>query len=290
MSMARTADGSNSLPLLGAAVTLDELSEVAGLKDFIFDRDRDIEISDLAVLGTMSDDLLDRITERAPQLLNGHNGRVGIHGPYEGLEIDTPDPDIQKIVQVRFDAALDALIAIIGERGSGHMVLHSPYTTWHWHNRGTKLLDDSAGILERTHKTLMPLVQKAKDHGITLVLENCQDKDPAERVALAASFDSEAVKVSLDTGHAHYAHGTTAAPPVDVFVRAAGAALVHVHLQDADGFGDRHWVIGRGTIRWHAVFEALEELPTMPRLIIELADARGIQGSARWLSDAGLAE
>ncbi len=285
---ARIADGSNSFPLLGAAVTLDELSDVAGLKNFIFDRDRDIEIRDLAVLGTLSDDLLGTITERAPQLLNGHHGRVGIHGPYEGLEIDTPDTDIRKIVQLRFDAALDVLIAIIGERGGGHMVLHSPYTTWHWHNRGTKL-DDSAGILERAHKTLMPIVQKAEDHGITLVLENCQDKDPAERVALAASFDSEAVKVSLDTGHAHYAHGTTAAPPVDVFVRAAGAALAHMHLQDADGFGDRHWAIGRGTIRWHSVFEALQELPEMPRLILELADARELLDSARWLTDAGLA-
>ena len=289
MSMARTADRSISLPLLGAAVTLDELTEVAGLKDFIFDRDRDVEIRDLAVLGTLSVNLLATVTERAPQLLNGYHGRVGIHGPYEGLEIDTPDPDIRKIIQARFDAALDALIAIIGGRGGGHMVLHSPYNAWHWHHRGTKL-DDSAGILERTHKTLMPLVQKAEDHGITLVLENCQDKDPMERAALAASFDSEAVKVSLDTGHAHYAHGTTAAPPVDVFVRAAGAALVHVHLQDADGFGDRHWAIGRGTIHWHAVFEALEELPEMPRLIFELADPREILSSARWLTEAGLAE
>lgn len=278
----------NRRPTLGVALTLDALERVEGLREFVFDHDRDVEIQDLVPVGALVEGRWHHTVERAGRLLDGHRGRVGIHGPYEGLLIDTPDPEIRAIVQARMAAALDALIAMEGGRGGGHMVLHSPYTTWHWYNRGT-WYDDSAAILERTHRCLMPIVRKAEDHGLTLVLENCEDKDPAERVALAASFQSPAVRVSLDTGHAHYAHGATGAPPVDVFVRAAGAALAHVHLQDADGVADRHWAIGRGTIRWHSVFAALGELPEMPRLMLEMAQVRDVFASAAFLQTEGLA-
>lgn len=279
----------NSLPILGIAAHLDELERVPGLRDFLFQRDRDLEVRDLVILGATDPDRWPEVASHGRKLLDGHRGRIGMHGPYEGLMIDTPDPDIRAIVQARFRAGLATLAALQGEQGGGHMVVHSPYTTWHAFNRGT-FHDDCAGILERTHACLRPLVKVAEDAGLIIVIENCEDMDPTERVALAASFNSPAVRVSLDTGHAHYAHGAHGAPPVDAFVRAGGAALAHVHLQDAEGWGDRHWAIGRGTIRWHSVFQALHELPEMPRLMLEMADVRDVFASARWLAQEGLAE
>lgn len=276
------------LPHLGACVYLNEIATVPGLGSFLFDSPRDIEIRDFTRAGALTNGRAEGLAERAKAVLKKHKGRIGIHGPFLGFGIDMADPDLRAVVQARLDAGLRALIGILAGRGGGHMVLHSPYTTWSWYNRGTEH-DDSAGIVERTHATLAPAVQKAADHGITLVLENCEDKDPAERVALAASFASPAVRVSLDTGHAHYAHAATGGPPVDAFVRAAGASLTHVHLQDAEGFADRHWAIGRGTIAWHAVFAALRELPEMPRLMLEMARPEDIMVSARWLQDQGLA-
>lgn len=281
--------GPNSLPILGIAAHLHEVESVPGLRDFLLQRDRDLEVRDLVVLGATDPDRWQDIARHGRKLLDGHRGRIGLHGPYEGLQIDTPDPDIRAIVQARLGAGLSALAALQGGRGGGHMVIHSPYTTWHAYNRGT-FHDDCDGIMERSHTCLAPLVRQAEDQGLMLVIENCEDKDPAERVALAASFASPAVQVSLDTGHAHYAHGATGAPPVDAFVRAAGAALAHVHLQDAEGWADRHWAVGRGTIRWHAVFQALHELPQMPRLMLEMADVRDVFASARWLVAEGLAE
>lgn len=120
------------------------------------------------------------------------------------------------------------------------------------------------------------------------MLENCEDLDPEARVSLARSFSSDAVAVSVDTGHAEYAHGRHAAPPVDYFIKAAGDLLRHVHLQDADGYADRHWQIGTGTVNWHAVFAALPS--TSPRLILELRDKSRIQPSVNYLRDAGLAQ
>ncbi|TGQ48799.1 sugar phosphate isomerase/epimerase, partial [Mesorhizobium sp. M1C.F.Ca.ET.212.01.1.1] len=84
-------------------------------------------------------------------------------------------------------------------------------------------------ITEYCHLTLRDAVKRAEDIGCTMVLENIEDKDPHIRVALADSFKSPAVAVSIDTGHAYYAHGSTGAPPVDYFVHAAGNRLQHVH-------------------------------------------------------------
>lgn len=276
------------LPLVGAALYLDELTGLPGMEDFVRDPGRDVEIRDFTALGALSGNVWPDIADRARRLFAGHAGRIGLHGPFWGFTLDVPDPDIRRIAQDRIDAALSALIRVLDGRGGGHMVLHSPYTTWHGFNRHTNQCD-AAGILERTQATLAPAVRKAEEAGIEIVLENCEDIDPAERVALAASFASPAVRVSLDTGHAHYAHGSTGAPPVDAFVRAAAGALAHVHLQDADGVADRHWQLGQGTIHWHAVFAALGELPVMPRLMLEMANARDVQPSAQWLGARGLA-
>ena len=104
------------------------------------------------------------------------------------------------------------------------------------------------------------------------------------------SFGSDAVKISVDTGHAHYAHASTGAPPVDYFVKAAGNRLRHVHLQDADGYADRHRALGRGTINWHEVFAALGGLDSAPRLIVELRNHDDLPASITNMSALGLAQ
>jgi sugar phosphate isomerase/epimerase len=66
--------------------------------------------------------------------------------------------------------------------------------------------------------------------------------------------------------------------------------LNHVHLQDADGYADRHWQLGQGTILWPSVFAALAPITSNPRLIIELRDKGGVIPSANHLKSLGLAQ
>jgi sugar phosphate isomerase/epimerase len=122
------------------------------------------------------------------------------------------------------------------------------------------------------------------------VLENIGDIDPHFRVEMAASLGSDALQISVDTGHAHYAHGACGAPPVDYFVKAAGNALRHIHLQDADGYADRHWPLGEGSIHWDAVFRALGQLTSKPRLIIEVYGEQSVERSLSYLQTKGLAQ
>lgn len=65
--------------------------------------------------------------------------------------------------------------------------------------------------------------------------------------------------------------------------------LTHIHIQDVDGYADRHWLPGHGSVPWHAVFSALAKLTSNPRLIIELADLKRVQEAATCFKNQGLA-
>lgn len=272
----------SELPLVGAAMPVDVLET---LQDFIVNEHRDLELQDFCVPGALDADWKP-IADRAKELLSGYRGRLGIHGPFWGLHIASPDKEIQKVVTRRMMQGLD----VCEHLSATQMVIHSPYITWDYNN-----LDNAPdrqayqSVLDHAHSTMDEVVRRAEQIGVTMVVENIMDKDPDIRRILAEDFNSSAMAVSIDTGHAHYACGSTGAPPVDYFVRRAGNSLQHIHLQDADGYADRHWNIGEGNISWHAVFRALGELTSKPRLILELREKTGILPSVEWLRNHNLA-
>lgn len=269
-----------NLPVIGAALSTDMLERH---RDWILERQRDLELQAFHKAEMLDGDWQAEVA-RARRLLDGHTGRLGIHGPFWGFRIDSHDPDIRGVVQKRMLQGLAAAEAL----GASQMVIHSPTTTWD-HNGQAATPREREQQVERAHATLRPVVARAEAAGVTLVIENIEDKDPMVRVALARSFDSPRVRVSLDTGHAHYANVSTGAPPVDVYVTAAGDMLEHVHLQDSDGYADRHWHPGEGSINWRAVFAALARLSSNPRLVLEVKDQEGLLRGAGALVGLGLA-
>lgn len=280
------------LPIrIGAALRLKDLPTY---KDWLVEGERDLEIQDFSSVDLLLNDWQER-ARAIRQAIDGHSGRLGIHGPFWNLSIDCDDPEIRPLITRRFLSAVEACVAI----GATQMVIHSPFKTWDYfnlHNYPPKGNAPSARHehFEKVHGVLGAVVKRAENEGVTLVIENIEDIDPRDRRELAASFNSPAVKVSLDTGHAHYAHGATRAHPVDYFVTDAGDQLAHVHLQDADGHADRHWAPGQGTILWHSVFKALSALPQMgteaaPHLVLELRNPADIPTAMDYLSARGLA-
>lgn len=270
-----------------APMTIGAALRVADLETYVpwlLERQRDLELQDFTGAGALSNDWSGLVDE-AKSWLDGFTGRLGIHGPFWGFTIHSKDPDIRDVVARRMDQGLDVCAAL----GAAQMVIHSPYSTWDYNN-----LDDNPGaretVIENTHATLGAAVARAADMGVTLVVENIEDVDPADRRHLVESFGSEAIRLSIDTGHAQYAHRSTGAPPVDYYVRNAGALLQHVHLQDADGYADRHWAIGEGNVPWQAVFRAVAALDHRPHLVLELKDKGGIPASMAYLASLGLAE
>jgi sugar phosphate isomerase/epimerase len=265
--------------LIGAALGVSDLSSYA---DWLKEGQRDLELQTFHSFDVLTGDWQPLVDEVRGQL-DGYTGRLGIHGPFWGFGIASQDPDVRAVVAKRMDQGLEVCAAV----GATQMVIHSPYTTWDYNN--LDLYETGrTGVIERAHETLRAAVRRAEDQGVTLVIENIEDIAPSDRLHLARSFDSEAVKLSIDTGHAHYAHITNGAPPVDYYVASAGNVLHHIHLQDSEGYADRHWAIGEGTIRWHAVFRALAMLDSQPRLILELRNKAGIPASMAFLKAEGL--
>ena len=271
----------SALPVIGAALAVDEL---AAFRDWILEKDRDLELQTFHDPAVITGDWMPH-AEHARRMLDGYTGRLGIHGPFWGFTIHSRDPDVRRIVSQRMLTGLDICAAV----GATQMVIHSPYSTWDYNN-----LDNNAGgrdtVMENTHDTLRAAVARAGDQGVTLVVENIEDIDPLDRLRLVQSFNSPAIRLSIDTGHAEYARGSAGAPPVDYFVTAAGELLDHIHLQDADGYADRHWAIGEGTVLWPSVFRALAQLTVKPRLILELRDKAGILPSMAYLQARGLGQ
>lgn len=270
----------SDLPIIGAQLSVLDLDRH---RDWLFEKHRDVELPEFCLADILN--APEPFIDMARTKLNGWRGRLGIHGPFAGFELDVKDAEIQPVVQKRLDQALDVCASLKARQ----MVLHSPYDAWaHANldnapgNRGRRI----AAILD----TLAPALNRATDLGVEMVLENIRDVDPETRADVVRAADSPALRLSVDTGHAHWAHVTCGAPPADRFITAAGAALAHVHLQDADGYADRHWPIGRGNIVWEGIFAALSRIKSNPHLIVEINDFDRVPESVAHLQAMGLAQ
>lgn len=272
---------SDALPVIGAALPV---SALATHKEWLLEKQRDLELQGFHDATLLNGDWQTAVEEAKNQLA-GYAGRLGIHGPFWGFSLASVDPDVQNLVAKRLDQGLDVCEAL----GATQMVVHSPITTWDYNNLNN--YDNTWEFIQyNLDATIADAVARAADQGVVLVMENIEDINPRHRLDLVKSFNSESLKVSIDTGHAHYSHGTNGAPPVDYFVKEAGDFLHHVHLQDADGYADRHWAIGEGTVRWAAVFRALSQVNSNPRLVLELRDHHQIPRSMDYLTLNGLAQ
>lgn len=268
-----------SLPLkVGGAMNV---AELATHRDWLIEDQRDLEIQDF-----YDNNLLDGdwrpLVRQARDLLDGYTGRLGIHGPTEGLPLICADRRVQALVTERLRQALE----VAAELGATHMVVHSPFDYF-----GHPQVAHTPGMgleqaIEQAHAILGPVLPEARAIGCPLVVEVCYDTSTAPLLALLRSFAGDELRLSLDTGHA-FIMEAAGGPPPDQWVRDGGALLAHLHLQDTDRHYDRHWTPGEGLLNWHALFEALAGLQHEPRLVLEVAAGKIRQG-ADYLAARGL--
>jgi sugar phosphate isomerase/epimerase len=269
-----------TLPVLGAALPISGLAEY---RDWLLADQRDLEIQDPCLQDVLDQDWT-ALTRQARDLLDGHTGRRGIHGPFDGIALLSKDRRVRALATERLCQGL----GFAAEVCATHMVVHSPFMFF-----GTQFVPHSAGFdrelqIELAHLTLDPVLKLAQEIGCMLVFEGIEDQHPAPLLALVRSFETDLVRMSLDIGHAMITN-RRGGPPPDQWVREAGPLLGHLHLQDSDGNIDRHWAPGKGQMGWYALFEALGTLSHNPRLILELKKKDEIRQGAAWLAERGLA-
>ena len=269
-----------TLPTVGAAMPVALLAEH---RDWLLEGQRDLEIQDPFRPEVLDGDWAP-LVRQARAALDGHTGRLGIHGPFDGLTLMSRDPKVRALATERLRQG----VALGAELGATHMVCHSPFIFFGGpalpHSAGFDQSDQFALIVE----VLEPVLALARQANMTLMIEGIQDKNPEPLLALIRTLATDTLRLSIDTGHAYITH-LAGGPTPDGWARAAGPLLGHLHLQDTDGQIDRHWAPGDGAINWYALFEALATLPQSPRLIIEVKDKEQIRRGARFLAERGLA-
>ncbi len=270
-----------TLPKIGAAMPVEAL---ATYRNWLIEGQRDLEVQD-AFNPVVLDDDWKPLVKQARSLLDGYTGRMGVHGPFMSLTILARDAKVRTLVSDRLRQGLE----FAAELGATHMVVHSPFDFF-----GSPFLPHSPGHgladqLGLIHETIGPVLTFAEQIGCTLVIENIYDVNTAPLLALVRSFNSNFVRMSLDTGHAMIKH-QIGGPTPDQWVRDAGELLAHIHVQDSDGQIDRHWRPGVGNINWYALFESLRTLAHQPHLLLELRNKDEILQGAQWLIDQGLVQ
>ncbi|NBU14907.1 MAG: sugar phosphate isomerase/epimerase, partial [Alphaproteobacteria bacterium] len=167
-------------PIVGAALSIESFKTY---RDWIFEKQRDLELQDFCFAEVLNSDWSGLVSEYRT-LLDGYKGRMGIHGPFWGLDIANEDPEIRTLVENRMMQGLDVVEAL----GATHMVIHSPLTTWD-HNNLSYNPGSRDKLIDRTHATLSRVVTRAEQLGCVLVIENIEDLDPFFRSELADSFE-----------------------------------------------------------------------------------------------------
>ncbi|QPC83336.1 sugar phosphate isomerase/epimerase [Phototrophicus methaneseepsis] len=228
--------------------------------DWILESDRDLELYSYA--GFLDDSSLRDSFKDVPRLLNGYTGRFGLHGPMTNFAVH--NKEIRAAVIKEFTEMLH----ICGEVGATHMVLHSPYLSL-----GAPFPEPIASLMTTNpaRSVLEEIIPIAESVNCVIMLENIMDTRPDMHINLVRAINSPWLKVSVDTGHAFVMHRWGEAPTPDYWIRQAGPLLGHVHLQDTDGYTDRHWAPGDGAVPWIAVFEALSALEEQPRMVLEIS-------------------
>lgn len=267
----------SQLPKVGAAMQIKHLREHV---DWIKEEQRDLEIQDFAMWSALDGDWR-WMAKEVKSLLDGYTGRMGIHGPFSSPGVEGSwDPAIRAVVTSRFKQAFE----VINEIGATHMVVHNPFVflgQTYMPNTETMAMER---LFETMGETLSGILPLAKAANCTIVIENIWDSAPGLILALIKSLKSDHVKMSIDIGHAYIAH-KLGAVSLDFWIQEAGSMLGHVHLQDTDGYSDRHWMPGMGDIHWGVISESIQELEETPRLILEV---RGNQRQAAdWLIERG---
>ena len=269
-----------SLPVLGAAMPVELLPSY---RNWLMEHGgRDLEIQD-GFMASVLDGDWKPLVAKAKEALDGYTGRMGIHGPFDGLWMASSDPAVRRMIAGRYNQALE----FAADLGASHMVIHSPFLFFGHPQVAHAPANGLQQQIEYAHDTLETVLPMARNLGLTLVIENIRDTNPAPLRSLVQSFNSEHVRMSLDVGHA-FLMQQIGGPTPDQWVMEAGELLGHVHLQDNDGFLDRHWNPGHGGINWRALFRALAKIEAKPRMILEVR-GHEVAPSAAWLVGQGLA-
>jgi sugar phosphate isomerase/epimerase len=191
------------------------------------------------------------------------HGPLAIHGPFIGMEYGHIDHLIRQAVDRRLDMTLDAAKQLSASR----VVLHSGFKP------EIDLFNLQESWLKQNIDFWQAEMPRWAEAGIGIVIENEIERLPDLLIRLVDAVDSPFLSLCMDTGHQHLFSEMEAVE----WVRRMGQRLVHVHLQDNDRTGDKHWPLGRGTFDFERFYAAVGQYAPHATLSLEVEDSNEVK-------------
>lgn len=186
-------------------------------------------------------------------------GRIGLrlhslHAPYADVDLASGESFKREASLKLMMKSLDYCV----ELECPMMVLH-PNSS-----ESLKYLTREA-MKRNTIDSVKTLADYARDLNVKIALENLHEhgvkrfgSTVSDLKLIIKNVGSDSVGICFDTGHANMIRREGFSPEKEIC--RAGKMLFTLHIHDNDGLKDRHWPLGRGTIDWYKVLEALKRL------------------------------
>lgn len=192
-----------------------------------------------------------------PKLMADRSGPLTVHGPYQNIDLSSPDTDYPAVRGV-----YEWTFRLCQKYHATHCVCH-PYA---YHPRGEMSAEE---IMQRERLCLervMDLNQLAKQYGIQMLVENMYHKDGLldqagfERLFLPA----EDLNFLVDVGHAHIQGWN-----MDAMFRNLGSRIRSYHINDNFGDDDSHLMAFEGSYDWEKFFSCYKKYTPEATLVCE---------------------
>jgi sugar phosphate isomerase/epimerase len=136
----------------------------------------------------------------------------------------------------------------LADLGAGVMTIHFDHSSSGFERRLS---------LEREIESYHLFSDKAKELGVTIVVENFEGTDEHRREIGALLKATPSLFLHLDVGHTNRKGGNIG---IRKFIRGYNKKIRHLHISDNHGDQDEHLGVGFGTINWGMVLRELKRI------------------------------
>ena len=170
--------------------------------------------------------------------------KTTIHAPFLDLNPGAIDPSIRAASSHRIEQVMEAA-ALLHPRV---IVVHPGYDDLHYGDNRLVWLKNSIDFWKK-------FVDKAREIGTILAVENIFEKEPSTIKVLLDAIDDPCFRQCFDVGHWNM-FGTVS---LDVWFEELGGYIVESHIHDNHGQSDEHLPVGEGAIDFKQFFPLLSK-------------------------------
>jgi sugar phosphate isomerase/epimerase len=210
------------------------------------------------------------VFRRVARAFCGAGRRITLHGPFQDMAPGALDDGILAASRRRLRQAFRYL----GMFRPQAVVCHLGYEARHYRW-------DQERWLARSSATWRELTALAAPFGVTVMLENVYETDPALFLEVLSRVNAPNLKVCFDVGHL-LAFSTGDFP---AWLKTLAPVIGHLHLHDNQGDDDTHMALGTGRVPLKDTLDYLAAQGRRPSVTLEPHQEGSLEPSLAYLAD-----